>query len=106
LLFAYTQAWLDVSGLSAGKTVARADIVRVAGQTAVSYHVNRTGTLAESKGQITLTDSGKAFFAARGADAKAVEAFSTVLRTGCLDDTVGVKVAAAVIPLRPAQAAK
>lgn len=105
LLFAYTQAWLDVSGLTAGKTIARADLVKVAGQTAVAYHTGRTGTLSDNKGAISLTDSGAAFFKARGADQKAVDAFSTVLRTGCMDETVGVKVPAAVVPLK-AQAAK
>lgn len=106
LLFAYTQAWLDVSGLTAGKTIARADLVKVAGQTAVAYHTGRTGTLSDNKGAISLTDSGAAFFKARGADQKAVDAFSTVLRTGCMDETVGVKVAAAVVPLKPAAVAK
>lgn len=106
LLFAYTQAWLDVSGLSKGKTIARADLVKVAGQTAIAYHTGRTGTLADNKGQISLTDSGAAFFKARGVDQKAVDAFSTVLRTGCMDETVGVKVPAAVVPLKPAAAAK
>lgn len=90
LLFAFTQAWLHASGLLSGKTYAKAEAIQVAGATAIAYHLGN-GNLTETKGALTLSDKGKTFFVARGADIKAVDAFVACLRTGKPDATVGLK---------------
>lgn len=90
LLFAFTQAWLSASGLVAGKPYAKAEAIQVAGATAIAYHLGN-GNLTETKGALTLSEKGKTFFVARGADEKAVAAFTACLRTGKPDATVNLK---------------
>lgn len=97
MLFAYTQAWLDASGLSDGKAVSRSVAVKVAGGTAIAYHTAKTAALQDVAGMVSLTESGKAFFAARKPDAKMVEAFRGVMDTGLINDAVSVKTMAAII---------
>ena len=100
LLFAYTAAWMALSGMSAGKPVAGSLIGKVAGSTARKYHTEKTGAFSEdAAGNVTLTDAGRALFAKRKPDPRHVEAFTGVLSTGCLADTVNVKVAGAIVKL-------
>lgn len=98
LLFAFTHAWLNASGLTAGGTLQRETAEKVAGGTAVKYHLGN-GNLSDTKGALSLTAAGKAFFAARGVDAKAAEAFAEALRTGKPNPEIGLKVEAAFVKL-------
>lgn len=100
LLFAYTAAWMALSGMADGKPVAGSLVSKVAGGTARKYHTDKTGAFAEdSAGNVTLTEAGRALFAKRKPEAKHVEAYRAVLATGALDPAVGVKVAGAVVKL-------
>lgn len=98
LLFAYTDAWLSASGMAQGGTLDRAAAEKVAGATAIGYHLGK-GNLSEAKGLLSLTPSGKAFFAARGADPKLAAAFAEALRTGKPNPDVKLKVEAAFVKL-------
>ena len=98
LLFAFTDAWLRGTGLTDGATVQRSLAEKIAGGTAVRYHLGNAN-LSDSKGVLSLTPAGKAFFAARNADAKAAEAFAEALRTGKPNPEIGLKVEAAFVPL-------
>lgn len=98
LLFAFTYAWLASSGLTAGGALQRETAEKVAGGTAIKYHLGN-GNLSDSKGSLTLTPAGKAFFAARGVDAKAADAFCEALRTGKPNPDIGLKVEAAFVKL-------
>jgi hypothetical protein len=99
MLFAMTQAWLDASGLSEGKAIPRAVAVKVAGGTAIAYHTAKTAALQDVAGMVSLTESGKAFFAARKPDAKMVAAYRGVMHTGAPDEAVGVKTPAAIVKI-------
>lgn len=98
LLFAFTDAWLRSTGLTDGATVQRSLAEKIAGGTAVRYHLGNAN-LSDAKGALTLTPAGKTFFAARGVDAKASEAFAEALRTGKPNAEIGLKVEAAFVPL-------
>lgn len=98
LLFAFTQAWLTASGLTQGGTLQRAVAEKVAGGTAIRYHLGN-GNLSDTKGLLSLTPEGKAQFAARNVDAKAAEAFAEALRTGKPNPDIRLKVEAAFVPL-------
>lgn len=98
LLFAFTAAWLKGTGLTEGNTVQRALAEKIAGGTAIAYHLGN-GNLSDSKGVLSLTPAGLAFFAARGVDAKASEAFLEALKSGKPNSEIGLKVEAAFQPL-------
>lgn len=90
LLFAYTEAALQLLGMHKGATIEKATLIKVMGQTAISYHTTK-GTLARGDdGRYSLTVAGKAFFAERAtkaADAD-IAAWLTVLSTGKVDGRV------------------
>jgi hypothetical protein len=87
MLFAFTQAWLTASGLIAGGTIAREKARKVAGSTAIAYHV-KAERLKDTKGTLTLTPSGAAFFGARGASQAQVDEYVKTLTTGKPSETV------------------
>lgn len=98
LLFAFTDAWLKGTGLAAGGTVPREVAEKIAGGTAIAYHLGN-GNLSDTKGALALTSKGVGFFSARGVDAKMSEAFLQALRTGAPDAAIGLKSAGAFRPL-------
>lgn len=90
-LFAHTRAFLELSGIIEGKAYPKAKATQVIGATAVKYH-SANGNLAQTADGLTLTEKGKAFFAARGETDKELHAaFVKVLTTGQLDDRANVK---------------
>lgn len=90
-LFAHTAAFLQLSGITDGKAYPKAKATQVIGATAVKYH-SANGNLSQTADGLTLTDKGRAFFAARGeADKELLAAFTKVLTTGELDDRANVK---------------
>ena len=78
-LFAHTMAVFSLLGLNEGKRAPTATLARALGSTAMAYHAGKFDTNADGK---TLTPSGLAFFAARGANAEWVAKFASVLSTG------------------------
>lgn len=103
MLFAYTMAWLQETGLIDGGAISRDQATKLAGATAIGYHVNRTGRMVDKDGSISLAPGGANFFADRQHDGKDREAFATMLRTG-QPDGERIKAAAAFGPLKPAKA--
>ena len=87
MLFAFTHAWLSLSGMAAGGSYSRADAVKVAGATAISYHTGN-GNLKDTGGMLTLTAKGQNFFSSRGVDAKMTEAYVQALKTGKPQDGI------------------
>lgn len=65
-LFRFTEAWLMRNGLYAGREMLKADAVKIAGRSAISYHL-REGNFVELNGRIALTAKGHAHFAKRRA---------------------------------------
>ncbi len=84
LLFAYTAAWLQETGLVDGGSISRADATKLAGATAIGYHVNDTGRFVDNGGKITLApDAAPYFFEGRRNHSDEVrEAYRAMLRTG------------------------
>lgn len=102
MLFAYTMAWLQESGLIDGGSIPRADAIKLAGGTAIAYHTGKTNRMIDTKGTLTLAPGGANFFCDRpGIDAKDVEAYREMLRTG-QPDGQRIKAAAAFAPIKPA----
>lgn len=99
LLFAYTRAWLEVSGLNAGGDISKAHAVTLAGGTAIAYHTGKTGRFVEKAGRVSLAENAAEFFAKRGGEQKNIDTFSAILRTGKPDDTL-VKNAAGIVELK------
>jgi hypothetical protein len=87
LLFSFTQAWLQASGLIAGGSIGRDKARKVAGSTAIAYHV-KAGRFNDNKGALTLTPSGLSFFASRGADQSKVDMYMETLTKGKTSDLV------------------
>jgi hypothetical protein len=88
LLFAYTQAMLNLLDMYNGAEVEKATLAKIMGQTAIAYHTTK-GTMARlDNGRYTLTSVGVAFFSERATRAQSahIEMFTTMARTG---DIVG-----------------
>lgn len=87
-LFAFTQAWLDLSGMLEGKGYDRDQARKLAGNTAIAYHTKLENFEATKDG-MKLTVKGKNFFNARIAeghvDPKKVETFKAILTSGKMD---------------------
>ena len=82
LLFAYTMAWLQESGLIDGGDISRSDAVKFAGATAIQYHTNNTKRMEDKGGRIKLSATGANFFADRRHSTEDREAFRAMMRTG------------------------
>lgn len=63
-LWAFTDRWLSDNGLYDGESIDKAVATRIAGATAVRYHLAQ-GNFRESAGQLTLTPGGRAHFLKR-----------------------------------------
>ena len=81
-LFAYTMAWLQVSGLIDGGSIPRATALKLAGSTAIKYHSEKTGRMVDDGTTVKLSPTGANFFADRPHDAKDREAYAAMLTTG------------------------
>ncbi len=88
LLQAHTEAALQFFGMYDGAQVAKKELVKVMGATAVAYHLgNATRNMADTDGKISLTAIGRGTFTARqaGLDEKATAAYLSILKTGKAD---------------------
>jgi len=63
-LFRYTEEWLTRYGMYTGGDISKVDAVKIAGRTAISYHL-REGNFVERDGRIGLTAKGKLHFMKR-----------------------------------------
>ena len=91
-LAAYTAAWMASTGFAKGASIARADLVKIAGERAIAYHTG-AGNFASGKDGFKLTAKGNAVFSARSPDEQLVAAYTSVLKTGKPSDVAGVKAA-------------
>lgn len=91
-LAAYTAAWMASTGFAKGASIARADLVKIAGERAIAYHTG-AGNFASGKDGFKLTTKGNAVFSARNVDEQLVAAYTSVLKTGKPSDVAGVKAA-------------
>lgn len=88
LLQAHTEAALQFFGMYDGAQVAKKELVKVMGATAVAYHLgNATRNMIDTEGKISLTAIGRGTFTARqaGLDEKATAAYLSILKTGKAD---------------------
>ena len=99
LLWAHTAAWLELSGLSAGKSFAKREAIAVAGATAVNYHIGK-GTFEQVGDKIKLTAAGKLHFRtlADKIDPEQQKAFAAILKGGKPDGAI-IKNKAAIGPM-------
>ena len=63
-LFRFTDEWLTREGLFAGRSIPKAEAARIAGRSAIAYHL-REGNFMERNGEIVLTSKGHAHFTER-----------------------------------------
>lgn len=94
-LMAFTAAWMNLTGMIDGTPVVRADMVKIAGETAVTYHT-KNGNFEKTDKGLAITAKGRAFFAAREIDPQLLAAYETVLMTGQDGEKAGVKNPAAI----------
>ncbi len=89
-LYAFTDAWLRGFGLDKeGGKIDRAVAIKVAGATAIGYHVNTAKNMTEKGGMLSLTAKGRrVFFEERPVDEKLSAAILQALRTGTPDGEV------------------
>jgi len=90
LLFAYTEAALQLLGMYEGAEVEKAVLAKVMGLTAISYHTAKATLVRLDNGRYALTKAGKAFFAERATKAIAADlkGWTKVLSTGKADGVV------------------
>ena len=86
VLFAYTEAALELLGMQEGIAVPASTIKKVMGATALRYHLDKQTFAQDDSGKVTLTVAGKAFFADRKVKAQAdhVELFKNMMITGTI----------------------
>lgn len=87
-LFAYTAAWLAAFGLDNGKTAPKAAVIKVAGATAIAYHI-RQGNMVQTAAGLELTAKGKSVFALRAVDAEMLAAYAAIFKDGQPNAKVG-----------------
>lgn len=87
-LFAFTQAWLEMTGLMNNARVEAKVLRKVVGDTAVNYHT-RNGNFQKDAGALVLTSKGVNFFSERmiknAYDPKAADAYKDIMTTGKVD---------------------
>lgn len=100
-LFAFTAAWLELTGLNDGAHVEKKKLVKIAGETAISYHTKK-GNFSVEKDGLALTAKGHNFFGDRKSkneyDPKIVEVYSEIMTSGQADGNE-VKAASAIVKL-------
>lgn len=97
-LFAFTDAWLELTGIKAGSAVSRATLVKIAGEVAITYHT-RNGNFEKTENGLSLSAKGASFFAARdaGNDAQLIAAFKEAMTTGQAPEVLAIKDPKAII---------
>lgn len=99
LLWAHTAAWLELSGMTAGKAFSKRDAIHVAGATAINYHLTK-GTFEQVGDKIKLTAGGKHHFRTMADDGKIdpdqKAAFVALMKTGRTQAAVSIKNAAQI----------
>lgn len=90
LLFAYTEAAIQLLGMYDGAEVEKAMLAKVMGQTAINYHVAKATLKRQDNGRYVLTVAGKAFFKERATRAVSTDlaGWLSVLSTGEADGNV------------------
>lgn len=97
-LIAHTAAFLELSGLSDGKALPKAQAVRIIGARAVQYHTDN-GNFQQTPEGLKLTEKGEFFFISRAADPELMAAFREVFTTGKINATANVKTEASRVAL-------
>jgi hypothetical protein len=90
ILFAYTEAALNLLGMYDGVSVEKAKLAKVMGLTAIGYHVNKGTLQRDEDGRYSLTSQGVAFFQERATRAQAahIDMFTTMMQTGTIAGAV------------------
>lgn len=90
ILFAYTEAALQLLGMYDGKAIHPSMIKKVMGETAIRYHLGKGTFEKDDSGKLCLTTAGKAFFAERNLKAQEehVAAFRNMMITGEQDGII------------------
>ena len=90
LLFAYSEAALQLLGMYDGAAVEKQMLAKVMGLTAISYHTAKGTLVRGDDGRYSLTRAGVAFFTERKAKAAAadIKGWLSVLSTGKADGTI------------------
>ena len=87
-LLAFTEAWLQLSGLVNGRACDAKALRTIAGDTAIGYHT-RNGNFQRDGNALTLSGKGSEFFAQRilstAYDAKDTDAFKAMMQSGKID---------------------
>ena len=102
LLFAYTMAWLQTTGLIDGGSIALSKAQKIAGKTAIDYHLGasnkrKTPNFTVAGESIRLTSGAANFFADRAHDPKTRQAYIDMMTTGKIDGAI-IKNAAGLTP--------
>ena len=84
-LYAHTMAFLELSGMLQGKSIPGATLRKSIGSTAIRYH-RGAARLVESAEGWALTETGRAYFAARRCSAELKAAYMELLSTGQPND--------------------
>jgi hypothetical protein len=84
-LFAFTQAWFELSGFINGASLTKADIAKYAGSSVVGHHT-REGRFQCDGNAVSLTESGLDYFSLRMVDVRYnpadTDAFKAIMMTG------------------------
>lgn len=87
-LFAFTQAWLELSGIINAKACDAKALRDIAGSTAIAYHT-RNGNFQRDGNALSLSSKGLNFFSERmianAYDPKDTDAFKQMMQTGKID---------------------
>jgi hypothetical protein len=98
-LEAFTAAWLDLTGLNAGKAIAKDQLAKVSGPRAIAYHIGLKN-IEKTVDGLKLTEKGQMFFAARTKiDPQLVEAYKAVLATGKVEDCLQIANPKAIVKI-------
>lgn len=100
-LASYTAAWQAITGFDNGAILPRATLLKLAGDTAVKYHLNK-GNFEEVSTGMRITEQGKLHFAGKSNDSVSnnrnirpileyVEAYKAFFQDGKLNDSIGIK---------------
>lgn len=101
LVKAYSQAWLELTGFINGKELPSKVIKAIAGQRALTYHMERGSFEPTGAGMIKLTPFGKEFFEIRTEKneyvREDVDGYKAILKGGKVDNRL-VKNKSMIIP--------
>lgn len=87
-LFAFTQAWFELSGFINGASLTKADIAKYAGKSVVPHHAHE-GRFQVTGTAVKLTESGLDYFSKRMFDSRYnpadTDAYKDIMMTGAPD---------------------